>query len=63
MVLFQQQPTNGQPLKKVEVIWSASSRPYHFKSFKGCLPQILLGPFLNTFSQMTETVVRGCSTK
>ena len=22
-------------------------RPYHFKYFKGCLPQILLGPFLN----------------
>ena len=22
-------------------------RPYHFKFFKGCLPQILLGPFLN----------------
>ena len=21
-------------------------RPYHFKFFKGCLPQILLGPFL-----------------
>ena len=24
------------------------SRPYPFKFFKGCLPQILLGPFLNT---------------
>ena len=23
-------------------------RPYHFKFFKDCLPQILLGPFLNT---------------
>ena len=23
---------------------------YHFKYFKGCLPQILLGPFLNTLS-------------
>ena len=22
-------------------------RPYHFKFFKGCLPSILLGPFLN----------------
>ena len=22
-------------------------RPYNFKIFKGCLPQILLGPFLN----------------
>ena len=26
-------------------------RPYHFKFFKGCLPQILLGPFLNTLTQ------------
>ena len=32
--------------KKFEAIWSA----YHFKFFKGCLPQILLGPFLNTLS-------------
>ena len=23
-------------------------RPYRFKFFNGCLPQILLGPFLNT---------------
>ena len=28
------------------------SRPYHFKFFKGCLPQILLGPFLNTLTYM-----------
>ena len=28
------------------------SRPYHFKFFKGCLPQILRGPFLNTLSQI-----------
>ena len=28
------------------------SRPYHFKFFKGCLPQILLGPFLNTLNQI-----------
>ena len=26
------------------------SKPYPFKSFKGCLPQISLGPFLNTLS-------------
>ena len=25
---------------------------YHFKFFKGCLPQILLDPILNTLSQM-----------
>ena len=36
--------------KKSEVIWS--NRPYHFKYFKGCLPEILLGPLLNTFSQI-----------
>ena len=23
--------------------------PYHFKFFKGCIPQILLGPFFNTW--------------
>ena len=28
------------------------SRPYHFKFFKGCLPQILLGPFLNTLTHV-----------
>ena len=27
-------------------------RPYHFKLFKDCLPQILLGPFLNTLTHM-----------
>ena len=26
-----------------------SSRPYHFKFFIGCPPQILLGPFLNEY--------------
>ena len=38
--------------KKFEGIWCASSRSYSFKMFKGCLPQILLGPFLNTLSQV-----------
>ena len=28
------------------------SRPYNFKCFKGCLPQILLGTFLNTLSHL-----------
>ena len=28
------------------------SRPYTFKCFKGCLPQILIGPHLNTLSYM-----------
>ena len=35
-----------QPLKILK-LWS---RPYHFKFFKGCLPQMLLGPFLNTLT-------------
>ena len=26
------------------------NRPYHFKFSKGCVPQILLDPFLNTLS-------------
>ena len=29
------------------------NRIYHFESFKGCLPQILLGPFLNTLTLLT----------
>ena len=28
------------------------SRPYHFKFFKGSLPQVLLGSLLNTLSQI-----------
>ena len=40
-----------QPLKNLN--WHGLlNRPYHFKFFKGCLPQILLDPFLNTLSQM-----------
>ena len=32
------------------------SRPYPFKFFKGCLPQILLGPFLNTCSYLLVVI-------
>ena len=32
------------------------SRPYHLKFFKGCLTQILLGPFLNTLSHVSPTL-------
>ena len=39
----------GQPLKILK--WSG---PYHVKFFKGCLPQISLGLFLNTLSQMSH---------
>ena len=31
-------------------------RPYHFNYFRGCLPQILLGPFLNTLTQTVCTL-------
>ena len=31
---------------------SVRCRPYHFKFFKGCRPQILLGPFLNTLTYL-----------
>ena len=40
-----------QPLKALKCM-VCSGRPYHFKCFKGCLPQILLGPFLNTLPQI-----------
>ena len=30
--------------------WLFLQIPYHFKLFKGCLPQVLLGPFLNTLT-------------
>ena len=33
--------------KKFEGYTACLGRPYHFKFFKGYLPQILLGPFLN----------------
>ena len=36
--------------KEFEVIWSA----YHFKFFKSCLPEILLGPFLNILTCITN---------
>ena len=32
-------------------------RPYHFKIFKGCLPQILLGLFLNTLPHLISSMV------
>ena len=37
-----------QPLKNLKHL----SMPHHFKLFNGCLPHILLGPFLNTLSHM-----------
>ena len=43
--------------KKFEGVWSTFvclSRPYHFKFFKGCPPQILLGPLLNTLNTLSH---------
>ena len=34
--------------KKSEVIWPVKTDINGFRFFKDCLPQILLGPFLNT---------------
>ena len=34
------------------------SRPYHLKFFKGCLPQILFGPFFNTYVPYIKFVIR-----
>ena len=38
-----------QPLKNLKV---CLNRSYPFKFFEGCLPQVLLGPFLNTLSNI-----------
>ena len=34
------------------------STPYPFKFFKGCFPQSLLGPFLNTFPHILSDSYR-----
>ena len=45
----------------LEKIWSDRGRPYQFKFFNGCLLQILLGPFLNTLTQILLRVsTRSC---
>ena len=41
--------------RRLSKIWSDMvylSRRYHFKFFKGCLPQNFLGPFLNTLTHI-----------
>ena len=35
-------------------------RPYHFRLFKGCPPQILLGPFLNILPQISPKLIINC---
>ena len=42
-----------ESLENYEVIWSASA-DHITSNFKGFLPQILLGIFLNTLSRMVE---------
>ena len=34
------------------VVRPVLNRPYHFKFFKGCLPEVLLGPFLKNVSNL-----------
>ena len=35
-----------------QLLKNCFNRSYHFNFFKGCLPQILLGPFINTLSHL-----------
>ena len=45
----------GQSIKEwtKKNVWKLG-RPYHFKFFKGCLPQIFLVPFLSTLTHMVS---------
>ena len=43
-----------QPLENLK--WYGLLRPHHSKFFKGCLPKILLGPFLNILSQLYSSL-------
>ena len=45
----------GRQILKNLKWYSLPRRPYHFKFFNGCLPQVLLGPFLNILTQMIIT--------
>ena len=45
---------NGTTHLRMDQKKNCLSRPYHFRFFKGCLPQILLGPSLDTLSQMMD---------
>ena len=59
ITLFKNGPSKicgRQPLKNFRDI-VCLSRPYHFKFFKGCLPQILLGPFLNTLTELSLLIL------
>ena len=41
------------------LIWLG--RPYHFNFIKNGLPQLLLGPFLNTLTHMKVSVIEACN--
>ena len=51
-VFFQQIGQGIQEWTKQNLRGTDHSRPYDFKFFKDCLPQIFLGPFLNTLTQI-----------
>ena len=42
--------TKYSRIDQVKFVEGSLSRPYPLKIFKGCLPQILLGPFFNILS-------------
>ena len=50
LVTFTEEILNAELLFLCSVV--CLSKPYHFKIFEGCLPQILLGPFLNTLCHL-----------
>ena len=52
--VFKNRPSKicgNQPLKNLKW-YGLPKQTYHSRFFKGCLPQILLGPFLNTLSHI-----------
>ena len=59
MTNYQSQETAG--VYCGAVIWKKISRMDLMKFFKGCLPQILLDPFLNTLPYMYLSSQRKCS--
>ena len=58
--VFKNGPTNicGRQSLKNRRDMVCLGRPYYFKFFKGCLPQILLGPFLHTLNHLKGALLR-----
>ena len=46
-----------QPLKNLKGYMVCLSKLYPFKFVKGCVPQILLGPLLNTWTHISHLLV------